>query len=201
MTPQAERTAVSEIYALSCHGSYRWVRGAHLKIMKRTLNKILFLVLIVLSSCMGAGTHGSLENYQFGITKDSLQVVIDQVISSDSNIYRDTIPTLAGLNEKGDLVWDYSYRDRIEYETIYIETDDDKVEFVFRYYGDSEYWNKSPSSEIFICWAYDKNGNGGSEGQGNISSKTQSRLVGIFTKEFVEKIKKQVSTKPTRNAG
>ena len=151
----------------------------------------------------GAGTHGSLENYKFPIPKDSLQTVIDDVITTTPNIYRDTVKRYSYVDVtdgKNDTVWDNYYRDRINYETIYIETENDKVEFIFRYYGGEEHWEKSSDSEIFICYAYDKNGQGGSEGNGNISSKTQSRLVGIFTKEFVKKIEKLMPTKPIRNA-
>ena len=130
-------------------------------------------------------------------------MVIDEVINTSPNIYRDTVKRHSFVDVtdgKNDTIWDTYYRDTINYETIYIETEDDRVKFVFRYYGNDEHWNKSFDSGIFICYAYDKNGQGGSEGMGNISSRTQTRLVNIFTNEFVEELRKRVPTKPIRNA-
>jgi len=150
--------------------------------MKQTFRFSFYLILLTLSNCIGAGTHGSLERYQFPIPKDSLQSVINEVIHSTPNIYRDTT--------ESDVYMDNYYRDRINYETIYIETEADLVKIIFRYYGDETDWKKSSNSEIFICYAYDKSGRGGSEGMENISDTTQTRLVEVFNEEFIKEVNK-----------
>jgi hypothetical protein len=66
-------------------------------------------------------------------------------------------------------------------------------EYIFRYYGPDEDWKTSAISEIFICYAHDKNGNGGSEGNRGVSKKMAKEFTDVFEKEFVDKVDKQLN--------
>lgn len=161
----------------------------------------LFSILIIsLVGCIGAGTHGSIKGYQYSINKDSLQKAVMTVIQSNSNIYRDTKLDSLGSsprldhNDGGDYVaGDNFYNDIKHYVTIKITSGQNVNEYVFRYYGPDEDWKTSPTSEIFICYAHDKNGNGGSEGNDGVSKKLAKEFTQVFEREFVDKVDKKLN--------
>ena len=89
-------------------------------------------------------------------------------------------------------IFDHSYNDGHEYVGIIIKTDKGECKYTFRYYGGIEDWKSSKISEIFICWAHDEFGKGGSEGNGGVDRKTLEYLTEIFEKELVANIDKKL---------
>jgi hypothetical protein len=168
--------------------------------MKKTLTYPFFTLILFFAGCIGAGTHGSIKGYQYSINKDSLQKAIMTVIQNNPNIYRDTSLDSLGSspaldhNDGGDYsAGDNFYNDIKHYVTIKITSGQNVNEYIFRYYGPDEDWKTSPTSEIFICYAHDKNGNGGSQGNGGISKKMAKEFTEIFEKEFVDKVDKKLN--------
>lgn len=160
-----------------------------------TINTILYASLFIatcLTSCfMGTGTHGSLKGNQYQTTKAKLDSAVMFVVKTNQNINRDTIGNkiLANVgNGKQDAIIDNSWNDGHEYVSIKIKTGKGNCEYTFRYYGGPEDWDTSKTSEIFICWAYDEFGKGGSEGNGGVDRKTLKHLTDIFENELVDKI-------------
>jgi len=153
---------------------------------------LLVLVTAFLTSCfIGAGTHGSLKGYQYQITKDRLDSAVMYVIKNNENIYRDTIGNkiLADVgNDKKDTMVDNSWNDGHEYVSIQIKTQRGNCAYTFRYYGGKEHWDTAKTSQIFICWAYDELGKGGSEGGGGVDNKNLKYLTEVFEKELVKEI-------------
>jgi hypothetical protein len=166
--------------------------------LKKEINILLFIILATsITGCfIGAGTHGSLKGYQYQTKKDKLNRVVMYVIKNNPKICRDTIGSkfLANVgNGKQDTIIDNSYNDGHEYVSIKIKTQKGQCNYTFRYYGDEEHWKISKTSEIFICWAYDEFGKGGSEGNGGVDSKTLNYLTGVFEKELVSNIDKKLN--------
>ena len=142
---------------------------------------ILFLALLLLGCGINGGTHGSIKGYRYNIPKDKLQEGINTVISKSQNIIRDTTTNY--------------YNDGENYLTIKIRKEDVENTYTFRFYGKKEDWDTSKSSEIFIAYAHDKEGNGGSEGDGGLSGqreKLKKELVSIFEGEFINKLDREV---------
>ena len=149
---------------------------------------------------MAGGTHGSLKEYTFSVNKDTLQKVVMKVIHSNPNIARDTSLDYLGSSPFLDSSECYNcpagenyYNDIKHYVTITISSGLDTNEYTFRYYGDDKDWETSLSSEIFICYAYDKLRRGGSEGNGGVESKVLKQLTDVFESEFVNKINKELN--------
>jgi len=76
--------------------------------------------------------------------------------------------------------------------SIQIKTKKGNCAYTFRYYGGKEQWDTVKTSGIFICWAYDELGKGGSEGNGGIDSQTLKYLIEVFEKELVKRIDKKL---------
>ena len=166
--------------------------------MKIRIKIFLFIVIsTLLSSCfIGAGTHGSLKGYKYPTTKDKLDSAVMLVIKNNPNIYRDTNNVnyiIDQTNGKNDTIIDNYYNDGINYLTIKIKTEKGQNEYTFRYYGGEEDWKTAATSEIFICYAYDEFGKGGSEGNGGVDSKTLKHLTEVFERELVSNIDKQLN--------
>lgn len=121
------------------------------------------------------------------------------VIKNNPNIYRDTSLDSLGsspLLDHSDGTYSAGenfYNNIKHYLTIRITSGHDVNEYIFRYYGPDEDWKTSPTSKIFICYAHDKNGNGGSEGNGGVSKKMAKEFTYVFEKEFVDKVDKQLN--------
>ena len=135
---------------------------------------ILLLVGFQFLSCLTAGTHGSIESYTFPVSKNNLQKAVDSVISSSVSIK--VAPITDSFTSK-------YYNDGVRYVTIQIEEQEEINEYTFQYSGTEEYWDTSKNSDISIVYAFDKNNNGGSEGNGNLSSyksELKEKLIRIF---------------------
>lgn len=165
----------------------------------------LIALIMLLTSCLiGAGTHGSIKGYRYPCRKDALQKAILAVIKSNPNIIRDTTLDHLGSSPLLDSPDCYNcaagenfYNDIKHYVTIRIKSGQGVNEYIFRYYGSDEEWKTLATSKIFICYAYDQNGNGGSEGNGGLDGrkkKLKKRLTDVFEKELVEKVDSSLNT-------
>lgn len=171
------------------------------RMREMTFKTVGYLIILsaILSGCfMGAGTHGSIKSYTFPCKKDTLQKAIMTVIASNPNIYRDTLLDYLGSSPLLDSSYcpncpagkNY-YNDIKHYVTIKVISEPEDNEYTFRYYGPDEDWKTSDTSGIFICYAYDKDGQGGSEGNGGINWRTHKlkrMLTDVFEKELVNKV-------------
>jgi hypothetical protein len=113
--------------------------------------------------------------------KTELEKTIHQIILENISIRQDSVK-------------DY-YNDDTNYVTLTITYKLIPYAYTFRYYGDKEYWDSSKISEIFIAYAHDENGNGGSAGNGGIKENDLSlkkKLLEPFEREFVDKIDKSL---------
>lgn len=147
---------------------------------------ISFLFIAMLSGCIGGGTHGYIKAYQYNIRKNELQNAVHKIILNSPSIQQDSI--------KG------YYNDDTSYVSINIFYRRKAFRYIFRYYGGEKYWDTSKTSEIFIAYAHDGNGNGGSSGNGGVKwydFKLKKRLTDPFEKEFVSKIDSVVGMKHT----
>lgn len=170
---------------------------------KKTIVCLTILTTILTGCFMGAGTHGSIKSYTFSCNKDTLQSAIMIVIKNNPNISRDTSLDYLGSSPMLDNntydstgyhnypAGDNYYNDIKHYVTIKIASGQEINEYTFRYYGPDEDWKKRNTSGIFICYAHDRNGNGGSEGNGGINWRTgtlKNQLTDLFEKELVQKV-------------
>ena len=162
---------------------------------KQFYNFILFLLLGLTSCNIGAGTHGSLKSYQYPITKHKLEKAVMTVLKDNPKIFIDDIQNyiIDNTNGKNDTIRNNSYNDTTTYLTIKINTDKELNEYTIRYSGDEESWKTDSTSSISICYAYDKFGKGGSEGNGGVGRKLLKQLVNVFELELIEKIDKELN--------
>ena len=121
-------------------------------------------LLIFITGCIGAGTHGSIKCYEYPVSKQVLQKAVEKVITEDGNIHRDTVAhyTIDETNGRNDTVWDNYYNDTENYVTIYIQQQDGTNQYIFQYGGGKEDWDTSKISYVSIAYAYNKDGRGGS---------------------------------------
>lgn len=147
----------------------------------------IFSLSSLLISCIGGGTHGSIKAYQYSVSKYTLDSNVQKVLASSPNIQVDTLK-------------DY-YNDEHTYVTMEIKQPDMTYRYTFRYGGDTTYWNTSHNlSDLFICYAWDENANGGSEGHGEVNWfhwTLRRRLIKPFEKEFISKLDNMLKLKHT----
>ncbi len=145
---------------------------------------LLLIGLMRLSSCITAGTHGSVETYNYSVSKYILETAVNKVLASNSNIKRAAIT---------DSFTSKYYNDGKRYVSIQILVEGGYNEYTFQYTGEKEYWDTAKNSEIAIVYAYDKNGKGGSEGNGGLNkSGLRDKLVNVFENVFINKINKEL---------
>ncbi|MCB0402257.1 MAG: hypothetical protein KDD41_09260 [Flavobacteriales bacterium] len=128
--------------------------------------KVLFYCIVSISIFSCGGTHGSIKEYDFGISEEELMIEIDNLV-----------------NENVDL----SFQEHdmgSEYFSLVINEDVDYT-FVYRFYG-GEKEQKSPGSRIFI--AYVKIDNGKFLTTKNISSNDKVKTLTIFEDNFINKL-------------
>jgi hypothetical protein len=143
-------------------------------------------VLAFFAFCSTAGTHGSIKGYEYSTSKVNLEKAILEVIKENPSINR------SESNSEND------YYNEDGYITITINAPD-KYSYTFRFFGGEEHWKNSPNkSEIFICYAHDNKGNGGSEGGGGVEWYkwgVKSKLTEYFEKNFISKLDKKLNSK------
>jgi hypothetical protein len=155
--------------------------------MRGIANNLLFFFVSLILGCMGGGTHGSIECYQFNVPKRDLEKAVRQVISSSEVIKQDSIKEY--------------YNDDTTYVTIKVYEENEINDYIFRFGGDSKYWNTSKMSSIFIAYAHNKEGQGGSSGNGGVlwnNVKLRKELTGVFERNFIVKVDKLLKTKHTK---
>jgi len=163
------------------------------------LTLFLFIVAI-LQSCLSGGTHGSIKSYEYRTNKYTLQKAVEKVIAKNDNIKRDTTKNymIDVTNGRNDTIMDNYYNDGERYITIEIKTKEGYNEYSFQYPGEKEYWDTAKITSISIAYAYDQNGNGGSEGNGGIKWYNWSlkrKLLEHFENEFISKVDEELKQK------
>jgi len=176
---------------------------------QRPVHEIRVIGLAMIFLFAGCGGAGSIKSYRYATTKYELQKAVMTVIRNNSNIYRDSskdnrVDTTLEEKYKDSMVdiatGSNYYNDGRNYVTIKIKAGQTEDEFTFRYYGDEEYWKSSPSSELFIAYAFDKDGKGGSDGHGDLSNKQEREFTDLFEREFVTKVNKELHLEPAINS-
>ena len=153
------------------------------------LNRInLIKVIIVIGiaalvlGCFSGGTHGSIKSYSFLVSKERLQTAVNGVIRKESDL------RIAPI--KDTFVGKY-YNDGEYYITLDIGDSSEFNEYIFQFVGDKKYWDTAHASQISVAYAYDKNGNGGSIGNGQFSScsaEVQQAIIKLFERRFIDKV-------------
>ncbi|MFK5854483.1 MAG: hypothetical protein QM503_00030 [Bacteroidota bacterium] len=143
--------------------------------MKKFIS-IIVLISIFIYSCdfisiMDGGTHGSLASYTYEVSKDSLEAVVNYIIENDNKITKLKTDGGEGTYVKISII----QKGFIQY-------------FVFRYAGDSKYWNSHPNISHISVTAT-KKGENEYQTEGEISSKDKRRAIQIFNNDFIDKIK------------
>ncbi len=167
---------------------------------KRNISLYVLLSLIVqLSSCISAGTHGSIKSYTYPVKKIVLEEAVNKVIAKNANIQRqDTVQKnfiIDVTNGKNDTIRSVH---NLEYVDIEISGNTFLNSYTFQYVGSKDDWNRDTTSEISIAYAYDKEDNGGSEGNGDFpwyKSLLKNKLISVFEKEFIYKVDKELKVK------
>lgn len=157
------------------------------------LMAILFLLILQLSSCFSSGTHGSIKAYKYQVSKRVLEKAVEKVIMESPNIQIDSTKNyiIDKTNGKNDTIINNHYNDGKRYITVKIDIESESNEYIFLYSGSELEWDTAKDSYINIAYAYDKNKNGGSEGNGGIAwykPILKKRLIAAFEKEFIIKI-------------
>jgi hypothetical protein len=132
--------------------------------------------------CVTGGTHGSIKSYTFHVSKAQLQGAVNKVIRRESGL------RIAPIT---DTFTSRYYNDGERYITLDIGDSSEFNEYIFQFSGDKEYWDTAKYSEISIAYAYDKNGNGGSVGNGGFSSckaDIRQAIINVFESKFTDKI-------------
>lgn len=140
---------------------------------------IYTFILISLNSCdlavlWGSG-HGSIGGYSYSLCKDTVENAITNLVKKNANL----------IILKSDEQDDY---------TSLIIVDKDSCFYVFRFYGNSEYWDSHPnSSEIFIASGKVGEGNYKLEKELNYSEK--NKLLNVFEKNFINPLSNELNVK------
>ena len=140
----------------------------------------------LLTGCISGGTHGSIKTYQYPISKYALDSAVQKAMASNPNILMDTAK-------------DY-YNNEHTYVTMAIKQPDMTYRYTFRYAGDSTGWDTTRNmSELFISYAWDENGKGGSQGNGVswFHWSLKRRLIKPFETEFILRLDSILKVKHT----
>ena len=134
-----------------------------------------FLLFIVLfSSCdfvtimSGSGTHGSIKEYSYNVNKDNLEAAILMIIDSSDNIVE-------------------LENDMTNYFDILINAEQSYV-FVFRYYGDKDYWAANPHNSAFFIAYLKKKEEKIFRSNKELSRSEKEKALEVFEKYFVSKL-------------
>ncbi|MEO6831335.1 MAG: hypothetical protein ABI378_03640 [Chitinophagaceae bacterium] len=101
------------------------------------------LLALIISGCMGVGSHGSIEAYQYAVPKSKLQNVVYSVIIASPNIKQDTLR-------------DYYNNDSV-YLTIQISEPGISNNYTIRFYDWKQGVDSTEYSSISIAYAFNKN--------------------------------------------
>jgi hypothetical protein len=172
---------------------------------KKITKHLFYLGLMAIESygCLTGGTHGSIKSYQYGVSKKVLKNAVEKVISKSSDIHRDTSKNyiIDVTNGKNDTIIDNHYNDGVEYLTIKIESNGSSKEsnqYIFQYSGSRTNGDTIENSSLSIAYAYDQNGNGGSDANGGVSRYSpllREKLLTLFESKFIDRVDKELGKK------
>ncbi|HEV8081747.1 MAG TPA: hypothetical protein VGP55_01015 [Chitinophagaceae bacterium] len=156
-------------------------------------------------SFVGCGSAEAIKGYRYPVTKDVLEKAVMKVIKGSPNIYRDSSKNgmfdsamQKAENEHSSVDSAIYYNDGKHYVTIKIKVGQIDNDYIFRFYGDEQYWKTSASSEIFINYVRDRYGNALSQGHnenGEFKSKMAKEFTSLFETEFINKLDKELNLK------
>ena len=157
---------------------------------------IFFFVL--LESCLTGGTHGSIKSYKYPTSKYKLQRAVEHLISVDNLFRRDTGNNYMVDKSGGgyDTIFDNGYNDGERYITFQLKVDGGSNEYTIHYLGDKEHWDTATYAELSVVYAYDKEGHGGSEGNGGINWydwRLKKRIISPFEEEFIFRVDQELN--------
>ncbi|MDB5253043.1 MAG: hypothetical protein JWP27_2212 [Flaviaesturariibacter sp.] len=160
----------------------------------------MMALFVLLFGCLSAGTHGSINAYQYPVTKYRLAEVVDSIIDHSPSIRRDSMRNymIDMTNGKNDTIENRYYNDDTTYQTIYVKTAKGYDSYIFRFGGGREEGDTSGSSNISVAYAYDEQGHGGSEGNGAFSwynGRLKRRVLDVFESELVSKVDRALGVK------
>lgn len=162
------------------------------------------MLVMQLFSCLTAGTHGSIKAYDYPVSKNVLQKAIEKIIVESSDIQKDSTKNymIDITNGKNDTIMDNQYNDGIEYLTINIGNEKGKGtnKYIVQY-GNEGDEDTANTSFISIAYGYDKNGNGGSDGNGGVTwykPFLKKKLINLFEEKFINRIDKELGKKHTQ---
>ncbi|RZJ80040.1 MAG: hypothetical protein EOO47_08905 [Flavobacterium sp.] len=147
--------------------------------MKQIFTFLLFIFFV--SSC--AGTHGSIESYQFDTSKAVLEQAVKLVLRNNT----------ASLQE--DKIKDAS---EVRYLTIFITFEGDRYGYRLHYYGDEAHWKSSKTSIISIASAR-INGIGGINSDVAMSDELKDKLLMVFEQRFIRLVNQALKENPRIN--
>ncbi len=154
------------------------------------LSSLVFSILIALffSGCLGGGTHGSIKCYIYDTPKYALEKAVHNIISQNPNIHQDSIKEY--------------YNDDTTYITMSILYEEQSYRYIYRFGGGKQDWDTAKVSSVFIAYAYNSKGVGGSAGNGGVKwyyFKLRRELIEPFEQEFISKIDKELGIKHTED--
>jgi len=164
-------------------------------------------------SSFGAGTHGGIIAYCYPVNKHELEKAVDSVLEKCQDVKRsmpyfyysydsvnkstsESIDSTIGSVK----VFDSAYNDGKRYITINIAQDGKLYDYSFQYSGYETDWDTAKNSVISVTYAWDDNGNGGSDGHGDFNFKwgLKRRLTKLFEDRFIERVDKQLGKHHTK---
>lgn len=152
---------------------------------------MLLVLTVFVSGCMMlTNGHGLIKGYRYNVKKHILEQAMLSVVKQDTSMYFDTVKRYIAIQtgNKIDTVLDNYYNDNINYYTLVMRNASEEDRYIFRFYGNKEYWDSSATSEIFIC--YEQDGRDlYKEGSGKGSDK-EEKLTSFFKNKVIDKIDK-----------
>ena len=128
-------------------------------------------------SLLAPGGTGRIKGYQYPVPKVALQKALEQAITANKEVHRDTSREDININ------------DGAYYRTVKIYKNGIEYRYTLGYVGTETEWKTSKTSEVCVIYAF-ANNEGGSEGQGNFDGKKKLKkeLIKIVESEVVAKI-------------
>ena len=157
---------------------------------------LVALVLIFLCGCLSAGTHGSIKTYDFCASNQDVRKAVYQIFQEDSTVYRRQVmkPTDSTVLDQ--------YNDGVKYIYFYISQAKDAFQYIVRFAREKEPEDSAKHTTLFIAYCYNRNGEGGSEGNGGfdqLDKSTQNKLIGLFESRIVYKIQRKIAAGSREN--
>jgi hypothetical protein len=155
--------------------------------------RLIFVLILVsaFGSCFTAGTHGSIKQYSFMGSSSIVKEAVKEVILNNKSIYIDSSQNIIVNIDNSVMDTRNLYSDGMNYLTINI-CNKNKNE-IYKYvihYAESQNQDSLNDGSFSLVYAFDNNGEGGSENSGLAWYKfsLRKKLIELFENEFVNKV-------------